>query len=84
MRLFPYVNVHVCFCTFRNRLLTEGEKVGDRFIACVRVRVEQVFGYMTRFMADVSCRGHGLGCVGWDVVSEILAYNLRRYVFFVG
>ena len=38
----------------------------NRFIACVRVRVVHVFGYMTRFMGGVclcswfgSC---GLGC----------------------
>jgi len=84
LRLFPDVNVHVCSRAFRNKPLTEEEKVGNRVIARVRARVEHVFGYMTRFMAGVSSRVHGLGRVGRDVASKNLAYNLRRYMFLVG
>ena len=84
MRLFPSVRVHVCSRAFRNKPLTEEEKAGNRFIARVRARIEHVFGYMTRFMAGVSSRVHGLARVGRDVATKNLAYNLRRYMFLVG
>jgi hypothetical protein len=84
LRLFPGVRVHVCSRAYRNKPLTEDETVGNRVIACVRCRIEHVFGYMTRFMAGITCRVHGLGRVGWEVACKNLAYNLKRYVFLVG
>ncbi|MDR1991922.1 MAG: hypothetical protein LBQ98_00215 [Nitrososphaerota archaeon] len=59
LRLFPGIRVHVCARVYRNKHLTEEEKVGNWFIARVRARVEYVFGYMTRFMAGITCRVHG-------------------------
>jgi IS5 family transposase len=84
LRLFPGVRVHVCAGAFRNKPLTEEEKASNRFIARVRARIEHVFGYMTRFMAGISCRVHGLDRVGREVVCKSLAYNLRRFMFLVG
>ena len=84
LRLFPSVRVHVCSRAYRNKPLTFEEKENNKLIACVRCRVEHVFGYMTRFMCGVCSRVHGLGRVGRDVASKNLAYNLRRYVFLVG
>jgi len=84
LRLFPGVRVHVCSCAYRNKSLTFEEKEIDRLIARVLCRVVHVFGYMTRFMGGVCLCVHGLGRVGRDVASKILAYNLRRYMFLVG
>ena len=64
--------------------LSEEERVGNRLISCVRARVEHIFGYMTRFMAGISCRVHGFGCVCCEVACKNLAYNLRRFMFLVG
>jgi IS5 family transposase len=84
LRLFLGIRVHVCARAYRNRLLTEEEKAGNRFIARVRARIEHVFGYMTRFMVGISCRVHGFGRVGREIACKNLAYNLRWFVFLVG
>jgi IS5 family transposase len=84
LRLFSGVRVHICDRVYRNKPLSEAEKVGSRVIARVRARVEHVFGYMTRFMVGISCRVHGLGRVGRGVACKNLAYNLCRFMFLVG
>jgi IS5 family transposase len=80
---FPNVCLQVCARAFRNTPLSEADKLRNLGIARVRCRVEHVFGYMSRFMAGLTCRVHGLACVSREVVSMNLAYNLKRYVFLV-
>jgi hypothetical protein len=83
LRLFPGIRVHVCARAYRSKPLTEEEKAGNRLIARVRARIEPVFGYMVRFMAGIFCRVHGLDRVGREIACKNLAYNLRRFMFFL-
>jgi IS5 family transposase len=81
---FPGIKVHVCTRAYRNTPLTEEDKARNRAIARVRARIEHIFGYMTRFMAGITSRVHGIDRVTRDVTAKNLAYNLKRYVCIAG
>jgi IS5 family transposase len=76
----PHVKLCVCAKAFRNKPLSEEDKARNREIAHTRARIEHIFGYMTRFMAGITSRVHGLKRVSRDVTAKNLAYNLKRYV----
>jgi IS5 family transposase len=76
----PKVKVRACARAYRNKPLTDEEKAKNREISRTRARIEHIFGYMTRFMAGITSRVHGLARVERDVASKNLAYNLKRYV----
>ncbi|MDR2203416.1 MAG: hypothetical protein LBE76_03790 [Nitrososphaerota archaeon] len=44
---FPWVRLQVCSRVFRNAPLMVEDKVRNRLVACVRCRVEHVFGYIS-------------------------------------
>jgi IS5 family transposase len=81
---YPHIELNICTKAFRNKPLTDDDKAKNRTIARTRARVEHIFGYMTRFMAGITSRVHGIGRVKRDVTAKDLAYNLKRYVFIVG
>jgi IS5 family transposase len=81
---FPDIQVHVCARAYRNKPLTDEDKSNNKEISKTRVRVEHIFGYMTRFMAGITSRVHGLDRVERDVTAKNLAYNLKRYVCIAG
>jgi IS5 family transposase len=64
---------------YRNTPLTEEQKASNREKSKVRVRVEHVFGFMTKSMGALVTRAVGArraaGCVGL----MNLVYNLCRY-----
>jgi IS5 family transposase len=80
----PHVKLSVCAKAFRNKPLTDGDKARNREIAHTRARIEHIFGYMTRFMAGITSRVHGLSRVRGDVTAKNLAYNLKGYACIAG
>jgi len=81
---YPQVKLHICARAYRNAPLTDDEKEKNRQISHTRSRIEHIFGYMTRFMAGITSRVHGLDRVKRDVTAKNLAYNFKRYVCIVG
>ena len=81
---FPDLQIHVCARAYRNKPLTEEDKSSNKEISRTRVRIEHIFGYMTRFMAGITSRVHGIERVTRDVTSKNLAYNIKRYVCVAG
>jgi len=81
---FPDIKIHVCARAYRNKPLTDEEKSKNKEISKTRSRIEHIFGYMTRFMAGITSRVHGIDRVGRDITAKNLAYNLKRYVCIVG
>jgi len=81
---YPHIELHICAKAFRNTPLTDEEKTKNRIIASTRARIEHIFGYMTRFMAGITSRVHGIERIKRDVTAKNLAYNLKRYVYIVG
>jgi IS5 family transposase len=77
---YPNIEINVCARAYRNKPLTEDDKAKNREISRVRSRIEHIFGYMTKFMAGITSRVHGLDRVKRDITAKNLAYNLKRYV----
>ena len=81
---FPGIQVHVCARAYRNKPLTDEDKRNNKEISKARSRIEHIFGYMTRFMAGITCRVHGIDRVKRDVTAKNMAYNIKRFVSIVG
>lgn len=81
---FPNLKIHVCAKAYRNTPLSGADKEKNRIIAHTRARIEHIFGYMTRFMAGITSRVHGIERVKRDVCAKNLAYNIKRYICIVG
>lgn len=65
---------------YRNRPLTEEQKGKNRVKSKVRVRVEHIFGHMTKALHDgLRMRGIGLTRIARGVGMLNLVYNLARY-----
>jgi IS5 family transposase len=78
---YPTLKLHVCEKGRKNNPLTDEQKTSNREKSRVRARVEHVFGYMTRFMADITVRGIGIARAKRDICNKNLAYNLKRAAF---
>lgn len=81
---YPELKIHVCARAYRNTPLTEEDKAKNKIISRTRARIEHIFGYMTRFMAGITSRVHGIERVKRDIAAKNLAYNLKRYVCLAG
>ena len=81
---FPHIKMHVCARAYRNTPLTDEDKAKNKIISHTRARIEHIFGYMTRFMAGITSRVHGIARVKRDITAKNLAYNIKRYVCIVG
>lgn len=81
---FPHIKINVCARAYRNTPLTDEDKAKNKIIAHTRARIEHIFGYMTRFMAGITSRVHGLARVKRDITAKNLAYNIKRYVCIAG
>ena len=79
-----FISAQRLFATRRNTPLTDEDKAKNRAIAHTRARIEHIFGYMTRFMAGITSRVHGIDRVTRDVTAKNLVYNVRRYVCIEG
>jgi len=81
---FPGIQVHVCARAYRNKPLTDEDKRNNKEISKTRSRIEHIFGYMTRFMAGITCHVHGFDRVKRDVTAKNMAYNIKRFVCLAG
>jgi IS5 family transposase len=81
---YPDIKLEISSRGNRGKRLTMEELMKNREIAHIRARIEHIFGYMTRFMAGITTRVHGIDRVKREVAMKNLAYNLKRYVFIAG
>jgi len=65
---------------YRNKPLTEEQKVFNRIKSSVRSRVEHVFGAMKMRMGDETLRTIGLERAAFWIGMRNLAYNMGRFV----
>lgn len=70
---------HTVRRAFRNKLLTETDKVINRHIAKVRCRVEHVFGFIEMSMKGSICRAIGKAQAKINVTLTNLLYNICRF-----
>lgn len=84
LKSFPHIKINVCARAYRNTPLADEDKAKNKIIAHTRARIEHIFGYMTRFMAGITSRVHGLARVKRDITAKNLAYNIKRYVCITG
>jgi IS5 family transposase len=66
---------------YRNKPLTDEQKISNRGKSKVRVRVEHVFGYMTNSMGGMTIRCIGLTKARCAVALKNLAYNISRFAY---
>jgi IS5 family transposase len=75
----PKVKLIVSEKGYRNKPLTEEQKVKNREKSRVRARVEHVFGHMTKSFGGISVRAIGIVRARCQIAFKNLAYNLQRY-----
>ncbi len=68
---------------YRNKPLTEDQKVQNKRKSSVRVRVEHIFGFMTNSMKGMSIRCIGLERAKFAIGMMNLVYNMSRYGYLV-
>lgn len=68
---------------YRNKPLTEKQKRSNKKKSKVRVRVEHIFGFMTKSLHGITVRSIGMGRAAFNIGLLNLTYNLCRYQFLV-
>jgi IS5 family transposase len=81
---YPDIKLHICARPYRNKPLTEEAKESNKLISKIRCRIEHIFGYMTRFMGNLTARCHGIERITSHICNKNLAYNIKRYVYLKG
>jgi len=76
----PNISINICNRAYRNKPLTDEQKVENSHIAKIRARVEHVFGFMTRSMGGMVLNCIGLERARRDIGLKNLGYNIRRVV----
>ena len=66
---------------YRNRPLTEVQKLANRMKSKVRARIEHVYGHMETAMGGMLIHTIGLGRAAVKVAFKNLAYNMQRFTF---
>jgi len=66
---------------YRNKPLSEHQKLNNRIKSSIRVRVEHVFGQMTMAMGGITTHVIGITRTTVKVVFKNLAYNMHRFIF---
>jgi len=64
---------------YRNKPLTEDQKVQNKRKSSIRVRVEHIFGFMTNSMKGMSIRCIGIERAKFAIGMMNLVYNMSRY-----
>ena len=64
---------------YRNKPLSDEQKVNNKRKSKVRVRIEHVFGAMTRTMHGITVRSIGIARAKFNIGLTNLVYNLCRY-----
>ena len=66
---------------YRNRPLTDAQKENNRKKSKIRVRIEHIFGFMTRSLHELTVRSIGIARATFNAGLTNLVYNLCRYEF---
>ena len=74
----PNMSINICNRAYRNRPLTDGQKLENSLISKIRARVEHVFGFMTRSMGGMVLNCIGIERAERDIGLKNLGYNIRR------
>lgn len=70
----------ICEKGYRNRPLTEAQKISNREKSKIRVRIEHIFGHMTNSMRDgLKMRFIGMRRITAGIGLLNLVYNMARY-----
>jgi len=64
---------------YRNKPLTEKQKRSNRRKSKTRVRVEHIFGFMTKSLRGIMIRSIGMGRAAFNIGMLNLTYNMCRY-----
>jgi IS5 family transposase len=80
MKINPNISINICNRAYRNKPLTDEQKVENRLISKIRARVEHVFGFMTRSMGGMVLNCIGIDRARRDIGLKNLGYNIRRLV----
>ena len=73
----------ICEKGYRNKPLTDEQKVLNKKKSSVRVRVEHIFGFMTNSMKGMSIRCIGIERATFAIGMMNLVYNMSRYGYLV-
>jgi len=76
----PNISINICNRAYRNKPLTDEQKLENSVISKIRARVEHVFGYMTRSMGGMVLNCIGIERAKRDIGLKNLGYNIRRTV----
>ena len=76
----PDISINICNRAYRNKPLTDEQKVKNRLISKIRARVKHVFGFMTRSMGGMLLNCIGIERARRDIGLKNLGYNIRRLV----
>ncbi len=68
---------------YRNKPLTDEQKVQNRIKSKTRVRIEHVFGFMTTTLRGIMIRSIGKVRAEFNIGLLNLTYNMCRYIFLV-
>lgn len=74
----------VCEKGYRNKPLTDEQKIMNKKKSSVRARVEHIFGFMTNSMKGMSIRCIGIERAKFAIGMMNLVYNMSRYGYLVG
>ena len=76
---YPEINLHTNEKGYKNRPLTDEQKMDNREKSRIRARIEHIFGYMTNSMGGMTIRCIGGLRAEGAIVMKNLAYNIARY-----
>ena len=80
LEINPDISINICSRAYRNKPLTDEQKMGNRLISKIRARVEHVFGFMSGSMGGMDLNCIGLERAKRDIGLKNLGYNIRRVV----
>ncbi|MDR1898852.1 MAG: transposase, partial [Treponema sp.] len=66
---------------YRNQPLSKGQERENKKKSHIRVRVEHIFGYMTKSMNGITVRSIGIARAAFAIGLMNLTYNINRYVY---
>lgn len=81
--LGPRIENHICEKGYRNKPLTDEQKMLNKKISSVRVRVEHIFGFMTNPIKGMPIHCIEIERAKFAIGMMNLVYNMSRYRYLV-
>ena len=75
------IKQEICERAYRNRPLTEKQKIENRRKSRVRARIEHVFGFIAGHMRGSTFRGKGMERAAFSIGLTNIVYNMERYAY---